>query len=310
MNKSSRIYIAGHTGLVGSAILEKLRMRGYKNLLYASHKKLDLTKEELVSKFFEEKRPNYVFLCAARVGGIHANNIHPVQFFLENVKIQNNIIEYSQKYGVNKLIFLGSSCIYPKYASCPINENEFLNGKLEPTNDAYAIAKISGIMLCKSMNKQYGTNFMAVMPTNLYGERDNFDLNTSHVLPAMLNKFHKAKIENKDVELWGTGKPLREFLHVKDLADALIFIMNKVTINESIPIINIGYGKDISIKCLAHLITRIVGFNGKIVWNTKYPDGTYRKLLDTSKLFNLGWEPKILLEEGIKQTYEWFCNNV
>jgi GDP-L-fucose synthase len=311
MDKNSRIYVAGHTGLLGSALLRRLKALGYKNLIYQIHGNIgtDLRSAFQTDHFFNTERPEYVFLCAAKVGGIKANNDYPAEFLLDNLTIQNNVLYYSKMYNVKKLVFLGSSCIYPKFAKQPIKEEELLNGKLEPTNEAYAIAKISGIMLCKSMNKQYGTNFVVAMPNNAYGINDNFDLEHSHVLPAMIRKFHEAKIENKDVELWGTGSPKREFVNSDDLASALILIMQKFDSDGSTPIINIGSGSDISIKDLANLISKIVGFKGKIIWNKDYPDGTPRKLLDSSKIFDLCWKPKISLEDGIAKTYEWFVKN-
>jgi GDP-L-fucose synthase len=308
MNKDSKIYIAGHTGLIGSALLRKLQRLGYSNLIYRTHKELDLMDFIGVSNFFNEEIPEYVFLCAAKVGGIHSNNTYPANFLLENIKIQNNIIEQSLHKKVKKLVFLGSSCIYPKYAKQPIKEEELLNGKLESTNEAYAIAKISGILLCKSMNKQYGTNFVSAMPNNAYGYNDNFNLKNCHVIPALLRKFHEAKILNeKNVILWGTGFPLREFIYADDLATGLITIMKKFDYNEKNCIINIGSGAEVSIKTLAKMISSIVDFTGKIVWDNTYPDGTPRKLLDNSKILSLGWEPKTSLEDGLSKTYSWFA---
>lgn len=307
MNNTDKIYIAGHLGMVGSAIKRKLEKLGYNNFVLKTSKQLDLRNQELVNKFFVKEKPDFVFLAAAKVGGIVANNSYKADFLYENLMIQSNVINAAYKNDVKKLLFLGSSCIYPKFAKQPILEEELLSGKLEPTNDAYAIAKIAGIKLCESYRLQYGANFISVMPTNLYGPNDNYDLNTSHVLPALLKKMHIAKIKNlSSVEIWGTGNPKREFLHADDLAGACIFLMNSY--NEK-DFINIGTGEDISIKDLAFLIKEIVGFNGDIVFNTDKPDGTPRKLLDVGKLNKLGWEYKISLEEGIKQVYEDVLNN-
>lgn len=307
MNNTDKIYIAGHLGMVGSAIKRKLEKLGYNNFILKNSKQLDLRNQELVNKFFVKEKPDFVFLAAAKVGGIVANNSYKADFLYENLMIQSNVINAAYKNDVKKLLFLGSSCIYPKFAKQPILEEELLSGKLEPTNDAYAIAKIAGIKLCESYRLQYGANFISVMPTNLYGPNDNYDLNTSHVLPALLKKMHIAKIKNlSSVEIWGTGNPKREFLHADDLAGACIFLMNSY--NEK-DFINIGTGEDISIKDLAFLIKEIVGFNGDIVFNTDKPDGTPRKLLDVGKLNKLGWEYKISLEEGIKQVYEDVLNN-
>ena len=293
--------------MVGSAIKRKLEKLGYNNFILKNSKQLDLRNQELVNKFFVKEKPDFVFLAAAKVGGIVANNSYKADFLYENLMIQSNVINAAYKNDVKKLLFLGSSCIYPKFAKQPILEEELLSGKLEPTNDAYAIAKIAGIKLCESYRLQYGANFISVMPTNLYGPNDNYDLNTSHVLPALLKKMHIAKIKNlSSVEIWGTGNPKREFLHADDLAGACIFLMNSY--NEK-DFINIGTGEDISIKDLAFLIKEIVGFNGDIVFNTDKPDGTPRKLLDVGKLNKLGWEYKISLEEGIKQVYEDVLNN-
>jgi GDP-L-fucose synthase len=307
LNNTDKIYIAGHLGMVGSAIKRKLEKLGYNNFILKNSKQLDLRNQELVNKFFVKEKPDFVFLAAAKVGGIVANNSYKADFLYENLMIQSNVINAAYKNDVKKLLFLGSSCIYPKFAKQPILEEELLSGKLEPTNDAYAIAKIAGIKLCESYRLQYGANFISVMPTNLYGPNDNYDLNTSHVLPALLKKMHIAKIKNlSSVEIWGTGNPKREFLHADDLAGACIFLMNSY--NEK-DFINIGTGEDISIKDLAFLIKEIVGFNGDIVFNTDKPDGTPRKLLDVGKLNKLGWEYKISLEEGIKQVYEDVLNN-
>ncbi len=302
MNVNSRIYIAGHNGMVGSAIFRKLNSMGYKNIITLLRKNLDLTNQSQVNQFFDSYNPEYVFLCAAKVGGIKANSDFKADFLYENLMIQSNIINASKRVGVKKLLFLGSSCIYPKFAKQPIREEYLLDGKLEPTNDAYAIAKIAGIKLCQSMNTQYGTNFISVMPTNLYGPNDNYDINNSHVLPSLIRKFHDAKInESESVEIWGTGNPMREFLYVDDLADACHFLM--LNYNDS-DIINIGTGKDITIKELANTVKDIIGYSGNIHFNSDMPDGTPRKLLDVSKINNIGWEYKTSLEEGIQKTYK------
>lgn len=308
MNKSSLVYIAGHQGLVGSAILRRLQPEGYNNFLIRSHKELDLENQKDVFHFFECEKPEYVFLAAAKVGGILANSTSPADFIYNNLVIQTNIIHASHKYGVKKLLFLGSSCIYPKLAPQPMKEEYILTGKLEATNEPYAVAKIAGIKMCQSYNKQYGANFISVMPTNLYGPNDNFDLNNSHVLPALIRKFHEARVSMEQlrpqpVVLWGTGSARREFLYVDDLADACVFLMEDY--NES-NIINIGTGEDISIKELAETVKGVIGFEGEIVWDTTKPDGTPQKLLDVSRMRNLGWEPKIQLEEGIRKTYDWY----
>jgi GDP-L-fucose synthase len=301
MNKDSKIYVAGHNGMVGSAIVRKLKDLGYTNIVTKSKKELDLTNQFQVSQFFHFEIPEYVFLAAAKVGGIKANDQFRADFIYQNLMIQSNIIKASYDCGVKKLLFLGSSCIYPKFCEQPIKEEYLLTGTLEPTNDAYAIAKIAGIKMCQDFNKQYGTNFISVMPTNLYGPGDNYDLNNSHVLPAMIRKFHEAKLEGKDkVEIWGTGTPKREFLYVDDLADACLFLMNNYNDSE---IVNIGTGQDVTIAELAVGIKNIVGFEGKIYFNTEMPDGTPRKLLDVSKLKDLGWEYKTSLIDGIKKTY-------
>ncbi|KKR45388.1 MAG: NAD-dependent epimerase/dehydratase [Parcubacteria group bacterium GW2011_GWA2_40_14] len=308
MKKNSKIYVAGHRGLVGSAILRKLQKEGYKNIVTKNHKDLDLTDSLAVRKFFVRVKPEYVFVAAAKVGGIMANKTYPADFIYKNLKIQTNIIHNAYIAKTKKLLFLGSSCIYPRQAPQPIKEEYLLSGKLEPTNTAYAIAKISGIIMCQSYNKQFGTNFISLMPTNLYGPNDNFDLLNSHVLPALIRKFHEAKEGGlKEVSLWGTGRAKREFLEADDLADACIFLMDKYNENE---IINVGTGKDVSIKKLAEKIQKIVGFKGKISWNTSKPDGPLRKLLDVSKINNLGWKYKTSLEDGLVQTYAWFLKNI
>lgn len=304
MDKSAKVYVAGHLGLVGSAILRKLIAEGYSNIVTRSFRELDLRDQTAVNEFFKKEQPEFVFLAAAKVGGILANNSYPVDFLRDNLLIQTNVIDAAYRYETRKLLFLGSSCIYPKFAPQPIKEEYLLTGALEPTNEPYAIAKIAGIKLCQAYNRQYQTNFISVMPTNLYGPGDNFDLETSHVIPALIRKFHEAKIKGKDrVMVWGSGKPLREFLHVDDLADACLFLMNNYDSSE---IINIGTGKDLSIAELAYLIKDTVGYEGNVVFDPSKPDGTPRKLLDVSKLFNMGWKPRISLEEGIRSTYSWY----
>jgi len=307
MEKNSKIYVAGHTGLVGSAITRKLTKLGYSNLIFQTFDELNLLDQNAVTDFFKTEKPEYVFLAAAKVGGIKANDDFQAEFIFKNLQIQNNVIHNAYLNGVKKLLFLGSSCIYPRDCAQPIKEEYFMTGPLEKTNDAYAIAKIAGIRMCQAYNKQYGTNFISVMPTNLYGPNDNFDLETSHVLPALLRKFHDAKTENKKrVVIWGTGSPRREFLCVDDLADACVFLMENY---EGSEIVNIGTGNDISIKELAMVIKEIVGFDGDIITDTSKPDGTPRKLLDVSRLHSLGWKHKTSLTDGIKETYEWFLSN-
>ena len=306
MNKDSKIYVAGHRGLVGSAITRALKDQGYNNLISKTRKKLDLTDQRAVSSFFTKEKPEYVFLAAAIVGGIKANEDYPADFILNNLTIQNNVISESHNNKVKKLLFLGSSCIYPRECPQPIKEEYLLSGPLEKTNDAYAIAKIAGIKMCQSFNKQYGTNYISIMPTNLYGPNDNFDLETSHVFPALIRKFHDAKINNSDLTMWGTGKAKREFMYVDDLADACIFLMKTYDSSE---IINIGTGKDLTIKELGELIKKVEGFKGKIVHDTTKPDGTPQKLLDVRKLHSLGFRHKTELREGIEKTYDWFLKN-
>lgn len=304
MNKNSKIYIAGHNGLVGSAIKRQLEKQGYKNLIFKTHKELDLLDYNKVKDFFEKEKPEYVFLAAAKVGGILANDECSADFIYQNLAIQNNIIHNSYLSGVKKLLFLGSSCIYPRDCPQPIKEEYLLTGLLEKTNEAYAVAKIAGIKMCQNYNKQYKTNFISVMPTNLYGPNDNFSLQSSHVLPALIRKFHEAKIANQNtVIIWGTGSPRREFLYIDDLAAACVFLMNNYNNGE---IINIGTGKDITIKELSILIKKVVGFKGGIINDTTKPDGTPQKLLDVSRLNKLGWQHKIELEKGVEKTYEWF----
>ena len=358
MNKNSKIYVAGHRGLVGSAIFRKLKEKGYTNLVYRTSKELDLRRQAEVETFFEKERPEYVFLAAAKVGGILANDTYKAEFIYDNLMIATNVIQASYKYGVKKLLNLGSSCIYPKFCPQPMKEEHLLTGALEPTNEPYAIAKITAIKLCRYYNEQYGTNFISVMPTNLYGPNDNFNLETAHVLPALIRKFHLAKLlrkgdydairkdikrfplgfgydkELKDADdqkiedilarigitkeyvvLWGTGKPYREFLYVDDLADACVFLMEKVDAEKMREFcadyfVNIGVGEDIRIKDLAQLIKDIVSFEGEIKHDLSKPDGTPRKLLDISKIKALGWKPEVSLEEGIKRTYEWYIEQV
>jgi GDP-L-fucose synthase len=304
MNKDSKIYVAGHRGMVGSAIVRNLEAKGYTNIIGRTSKELNLMRQEEVERFFEEERPDYVFLAAAKVGGIHANNTFPAEFIYNNLMIESNIIHSAYKYGVTKLLFLGSSCIYPKMAPQPIKEEYLLTGPLEPTNEAYAIAKISGIELCKFYRRQYGCDFISAMPTNLYGINDNFDLETSHVLPALIRKFHEAK-ENreKEVVMWGTGKPKREFLYVDDLADACVHLVN----NYSDEIhVNVGTGEDVEIRELAQIIKEVVGYEGEIVNDLGKPDGTPRKLLDVSLLESTGWKYNTQLKAGIEKVYDWF----
>ncbi len=308
MNKNSKIYIAGHKGLVGSAIVRRLIDEGYENIITKSRDELDLLNKEKVSQFFKKETPEYIFLAAAKVGGILGNSKYPADFIYQNLEIQNNILHNAHINNVKKLIFLGSSCIYPKMSQQPIKEEYLLTGSLEETNKPYAIAKIAGIIACESYNRQHGTRFIPVMPTNLYGPNDNFDLETSHVLPALLRKFHEAKINSQDsVSVWGTGSASREFLHVDDLADALVFLMKNHYDNE---MVNIGTGQDLSIKQVAELIGNIVGFKGNIKWDTSKPDGTPRKLLDVDKLRSLGWRHQIELEQGLKDYYRWFLENI
>jgi GDP-L-fucose synthase len=305
--RRSKIFVAGHTGLVGSTLVRRLQRDGYENLVARSRAELDLTRADQVDAFFNEERPDYVFLAAARVGGILANSTRPVEFLRENLLIELNVLHAAVVAGVRRLLFLGSSCIYPKHAPQPIDEECLLTGPLEPTNESYAIAKIAGVKLCEAYTRQHGVEFISVMPTNLYGPGDNFDLETSHVLPALIRKFHEAKSEGRgEVEVWGTGSPLREFMHVDDMTDACIFLMNHPSPPD---LINVGVGRDISIRELAELIAEIVGFNGRLVFDTTKPDGTPRKLLDVSRLAALGWHPRVPLREGIARTYEWFVEH-
>ena len=304
MEKESKIYVAGHRGMVGSAIVRKLTSLGYTNLLTRTSAELDLRNQQQVADFFDVEKPEFVFLAAAKVGGIVANSTYRADFLYENLAIQNNIIHGSYLNKVKKLMFLGSSCIYPKLAPQPLKESYLLSGYLEPTNEPYAIAKIAGIKMCEAYRAQYGCNFISVMPTNLYGTNDNYDLVNSHVLPAMIRKFHEAKEKGaSEMTLWGTGSPKREFLHADDLAEACLFLMENY--NES-ELVNIGTGEDVTIKNLAALVKQIVGFKGEIIWDTSKPDGTPRKLMDVSKLHGLGWHHKIALEDGIKLAYQDF----
>lgn len=307
MQPDERIFVAGHRGLVGAAILRQLKTEGFKNLICRSSRELDLRDRRAVEAFFEQEQPAYVFLAAAKVGGILANSRYPAEFICDNLHIQTNVIDAAYRGGVKKLLFLGSSCIYPKYAPQPIKEESLLTGPLEPTNEWYAVAKIAGIKMSQAYRRQYGFNAISLMPTNLYGPGDNFDFKTSHVLPALIRKFHEAKVAcAPEVVVWGSGTPRREFLHVDDLADAAIFLMRHYNEEE---IINVGTGKDITIADLARLIKEIVDYSGEIVFDTSKPDGTPRKLLDTMKLTQLGWQPKIDLRGGIASTYKWFLEN-
>lgn len=308
MKKTDKIYIAGHRGLVGSAIMRNLESKGYTCLIGRTHKELELTDQAAVRAFFEKERPDIVVLAAAKVGGINANNTAPADFAWDNMQVQCNVIKCCHDFHVKKLLFLGSTCIYPKMASQPIVEEALLSGPLEQTNEAYAIAKISGMQMCKYFKRQYGDNFISCMPTNLYGPRDNYDLQGSHVLPAMIRKFHEAKVQGKEsVELWGTGSPLREFLYVDDMADACVFLLENYDGEQHV---NIGTGKELTIRELAELVKETVGFKGEIIWNSSMPDGTPRKLTDVSKLHALGWKHKVELPEGVKLAYDWFKENI
>ena len=309
MNPQSKIYIPGHSGMAGSAIKRNLKSRGYHNIITRTHSELDLTNQQAVNNFFETQRPEYVFLAAAKVGGILANSTYPAEFIYENIMIEANVIHAAYNCGVKKLLFLGSSCIYPGLAPQPLKEEYLLTGELEVTNEAYAVAKIAGIRMCKHYNQQYGTNFISVMPTNLYGPNDNYDLETSHVMAALIRKFHEAKLSNvPQVVVWGTGAPRREFLHVDDMADACVYLMENYDASDIGEFVNIGLGKDVTIRELAELIREIVGYSGEIVYDTTKPDGTPQKLLDVSRLHGLGWEARISLRDGIKQAYEWYVS--
>lgn len=308
MDKTDKIYVAGHRGLVGSAIVRSLQKKGYENIIGRTHSELDLTCQQAVRDFFEAERPEVVVLAAAKVGGIHANETAPAEFAYENMQIQCNVIKCAHDFGVKKLLFLGSTCIYPRMAPQPIPEDALLTGPLETTNEAYAIAKIAGLEMCKFYKKQYGDDFISCMPTNLYGPHDNYDLSGSHVMPAMIRKFHEAKLSGAPrVELWGTGAPLREFLYVDDMADACVFLLEHYSGEQHV---NIGTGKEVTIKELAELVKRITGYEGEIFWNSAMPDGTPRKLTDVSKLHGLGWTHKVELEEGVRLAYDWFRENV
>lgn len=307
MELNSKIYVAGHRGLVGSAIVRNLEAKGYTNIVYRTHEELDLTNQANVQAFFKEEQPEYVILAAAKVGGIHANNTYPADFIYDNLMIQNNVIKAAHDYKVKKLLFLGSTCIYPKMAPQPIREEYLLTGALEETNEAYAVAKIAGLEMCKFFKRQYGDNFISCMPTNLYGSNDNFDLQSSHVLPALIRKFHEAKVNGRDtVEVWGTGTPLREFIYVDDMADACVFLMENYDGEQHV---NIGTGEEVSIRELAETVKEVVGFEGELVFNTDMPDGTPRKLTTVDKLHRLGWKHKTSLNGGIKLAYEWFLEN-
>ena len=308
MEKSDKIYVAGHRGLVGSAIVRNLKVKGYDNVIGRTHKELDLTDQAVVRAFFEEERPDVVVLAAAKVGGINANNTSPADFAYENMQIQCNVIESCHRFQVKKLLFLGSTCIYPRMAPQPIPEDALLTGPLEETNEAYAIAKIAGLEMCKFYKRQYGDHFISCMPTNPYGPYDNYDLQGSHVMPAMIRKFHEAKVDNAPVvELWGTGTPLREFLYVDDMADACVFLLEHYDGEQHV---NIGTGKEVTIKELAKIVKRTVGYQGEIIWNQDMPDGTPRKLTNVDKLHGLGWTHRVELEEGVGLAYRWFKENV
>jgi len=313
---ATSVFIAGHNGMVGSSILRLLSKQTDIKLIIASKKELDLRNQYEVGVFLQKTKPDHIILAAAKVGGINANNLYPAEFLHDNLSIQTNVISHAHRLGINKLLFLGSSCIYPKYASQPIIENSLLSGKLEPTNEPYAIAKIAGLKMCESYNRQYGVDYRSVMPTNLYGPRDNFDLENSHVVPALIRRFHEAKLnKEKSVVVWGTGMARREFLHVDDMAKACLFVLNldrskyAAVTSQSISHVNVGTGIDVSIKDLAELISLIVGYKGSIIFDTAKPDGTPRKLLDVSKLESLGWKSSINLENGLQHTYDWYCQN-
>ena len=308
MKPDDRIFLAGHRGLVGAAILRRLQADGYERIITRSHRELDLTNQAQVDQFFAEQRPEYVFLAAARVGGIHANDAYPAEFIRDNLLIQTHVIDAAYRNGATKLAFLGSSCIYPKFAPQPMAEDSLLTGPLEPTNQWYAVAKIAGIKMCQAYRRQYGFDAISLMPTNLYGPGDNFNLEQAHVLPALIRKFHEAKLAGADsVEVWGSGQPRREFLHVDDLADAALFLMRRYSGEE---IVNVGVGEDVAIAELAKLVCGVVGFSGSIRYDVSKPDGTPRKLLDVSRLNALGWQAKLPLEEGVKTTYEWYLSHV
>ncbi|CAN6554775.1 unnamed protein product [Malus baccata var. baccata] len=307
-DKSAKVFVAGHRGLVGSAIVRKLHALGFTNLVLRTHAELDLTRQADVESFFAAEKPQFLILAAAKVGGIHANNTYPADFIAVNLQIQTNVIDAAYRFGVKKLLFLGSSCIYPKFAPQPIPENALLTGPLEPTNEWYAIAKIAGIKMCQAYRIQYSWDAVSGMPTNLYGPHDNFHPENSHVLPALMRRFHEAKVKGaEEVVVWGTGSPLREFLHVDDLADGVVFMMDSYSGLEHV---NVGSGKEVTIKELAELVKEVVGFEGRLVWDSTKPDGTPRKLMDSSKLAGLGWTPKISLKDGLVDTYSWYLENV
>jgi GDP-L-fucose synthase len=308
LNRDAKVFVAGHRGLVGAAVVRALEQHGYANLVVRTHREVDLTEQAAVRGFFEQERPQAVIMAAARVGGIHANNTRPAEFIRDNLLIQDNVIDSAHRAGAQKFVFLGSSCIYPKLAPQPIKEDYLLTGPLEPTNEWYAVAKIAGIKMCQAYRRQYGFNAISLMPTNLYGPGDNFDLQNSHVLPALIRRFHEAR-ERGDatISIWGTGTPRREFLHVDDLADAVVYLLK--TYDEE-PIVNIGWGEDVTIRELAETVADVAGFKGRLVFDPSKPDGTPRKLLDTSRLTSLGWKPKIKLRAGIEQTYAWFKRHV
>ena len=305
LDRSKKIYVAGHNGLVGSALVRKLEKEGFTSIVTRTHTELDLTRQADVEEFFRTEKPDYVILAAAKVGGIHANDTYPADFIMKNLQIECNVIDAAYKNQVQKLLFLGSSCIYPRECPQPIKEEYLLSDYLEKTNEAYALAKIAGLKMCSYYNKQYGTNYISVMPCNLYGINDNFSLENSHVLPALMRKFHEAKINGEPtVTVWGSGKPLREFLNVDDLADACLFLMDNY---EGDDFFNVGYGAEVTIMELAQLVKQTVSFEGEIIMDASKPDGTMRKLTDISRIKALGWEPKISLEQGLKETYQWFC---
>ena len=306
MRRDDRIYVAGHRGLVGSSIVRRLRSVGYDNLLLRTSAEFDLTRQGDVEEFFAQERPSHVFLAAAKVGGILANDQHPAEFIQINLQIQGNVIEASHRFGVDKLLFLGSSCIYPKLAPQPMREEHLLTGRLEPTNEAYAVAKIAGIVMCNAYRRQYGDRFVSAMPTNLFGYNDNFDLETSHVLPAMIRKFHDARLQGGQVVLWGSGAPRREFLFTEDLAEALVMLMERYEGADEHGFVNVGTGEDVTIRELADSVARVVGYEGEIVWDRDKPDGTPRKLLDISRIRALGWSPSHDLEQGLVKTYAWY----
>jgi GDP-L-fucose synthase len=311
--RNARVYLAGHRGLVGSALLRRLLGAGFQNIITRTHSQLDLTRQAAVEEFFRQERPDYVLLAAAKVGGIHANATRPAEFIYQNLAIQSNVVHAAYLYGVQRLLFLGSSCIYPRLAGQPMAEEALLTGPLEPTNEPYAVAKIAGIKLCESYNREHGTDFRSVMPTNLYGPNDNFDLQTSHVVPALIRKFHEAKVAGRSaVEVWGTGRPRREFLHVDDLADACLFVLEldrETHVQHTQPMrshLNIGTGTDVSIAELADAVRRVVGLSGEILFDPSMPDGAPRKLLDVTRITALGWRPRISLEAGLQSVYRWF----